>query len=63
MRGVKAEGGWGVVCTEETEIHPTSDDLPGFELRLWDDDDIPPLALMPKRCMPMARWPAVELVP
>jgi dimethylamine/trimethylamine dehydrogenase len=25
MRGMKAEGGWGVVCTEETEIHYTSD--------------------------------------
>ena len=25
MRGVKAEGGWAVVCTEEAEIHPTSE--------------------------------------
>ncbi|HWG83238.1 MAG TPA: hypothetical protein VN686_09465, partial [Gaiellales bacterium] len=25
MRGVKAEGGWAVVCTEEVEIHPTSE--------------------------------------
>ena len=24
MRGVKAEGGWGVVCTEEIEISPFS---------------------------------------
>ena len=24
MRGVKAEGGWAVVCTEQVEIHPTS---------------------------------------
>ncbi len=23
MRGIKAEGGWGVVCTEEVEIHHT----------------------------------------
>ena len=23
MRGVKAEGGWAVVCTEELEIHPS----------------------------------------
>ena len=22
MRGIKAEGGWAVVCTEEVEIHP-----------------------------------------
>jgi dimethylamine/trimethylamine dehydrogenase len=46
MRGMKAEGGWGVVCTEEVEIHHSSDLAPYFEGRLWDDQDIPPLALM-----------------
>lgn len=46
MRGVKAEGGWGVVCTEEVEIHHSSDLAPYFEGRLWDDADIPALALM-----------------
>jgi dimethylamine/trimethylamine dehydrogenase len=46
MRGMKAEGGWGVVCTEETEIHHSSDLSPYFEGRLWSDDDIPTLALM-----------------
>ena len=46
MRGVKAEGGWGVVCTEEVEIHHSSDLSPYFEGRLWSDDDIPALALM-----------------
>src|SRR5678809_1738882 len=46
MRGVKAEGGWGVVCTEETEIHHSSDLSPYFEGRIWDDADIPALALM-----------------
>ena len=46
MRGMKAEGGWGVVCTEEVEIHHTSDLSPYFEGRLWDDADIPGLALM-----------------
>jgi len=40
MRGVKAEGGWGVVCTEYNSIHPTSDDLPGVHATLWDDSDI-----------------------
>ena len=25
MRRQKAEGGWAVVCTEECDIHPTSD--------------------------------------
>ena len=46
MRGIKAEGGWGVVCTEEVEIHPTSDLAPYVEGRLWDDDDIAGLRLM-----------------
>jgi dimethylamine/trimethylamine dehydrogenase len=46
MRGMKAEGGWGVVCTEETEIHHSSDLSPYFEGRIWDDADIPTLRLM-----------------
>lgn len=46
MRGMKAEGGWGVVCAEETEIHHTSDLSPFFEGRIWDDADIPAWQLM-----------------
>ena len=41
MRGVKAEGGWAVVCTEEVEFHPSSDVNGFIEGRLWDDADIP----------------------
>ncbi len=41
IRAMKAEGGWAVVCTEETEIHHTSDISPALEGRLWDDSDIP----------------------
>ena len=44
MRRVKAEGGWSVVCTEQVEIHPTSDIAPFIELRIWDDQDVPALA-------------------
>jgi dimethylamine/trimethylamine dehydrogenase len=41
MRGVKAEGGWAVVCTEEVEFDQRSD-IGGFvEGRIWDDDDVP----------------------
>ncbi|MEO1600282.1 MAG: FAD-dependent oxidoreductase [Pseudomonadota bacterium] len=40
MRGVKAEGGWGVVCTEYCSIHPSSDDLPHVSASLWDDSDV-----------------------
>ena len=46
MRSMKAEGGWGVVCTEETEIHHTSDLSPYFEGRIWSDEDIPVWQLM-----------------
>ncbi|MFT5657923.1 MAG: dimethylamine/trimethylamine dehydrogenase [Gammaproteobacteria bacterium] len=46
MRGVKAEGGWAVVCTEEVEISPTSEHSPLVEGRLWDDRDIPVLERM-----------------
>ena len=46
MRGMKAEGGWGVVNTEYCSIHPTSDDTPFAHCRLWNDDDVRDLALM-----------------
>ncbi len=46
MRGVKAEGGWGVVCTEYNSIHPTSDDLPHPSASLWDQSDIAAHRLM-----------------
>ncbi|WP_135500894.1 FAD-dependent oxidoreductase [Roseovarius aestuariivivens] len=46
MRRVKAEGGWAVICTEEVEIHPSSDHAPWAGGRLWDDRDIPVLARM-----------------
>lgn len=46
MRGVKAEGGWGVVNTEEVEIHHSSELSGVIEGRLWDDSDIPVLARM-----------------
>ena len=41
MRGVKAEGGWAVVCTEEVELHHSTDVAGYVEGRLWDDADIP----------------------
>ncbi|MBN35782.1 MAG: NADH:flavin oxidoreductase [Rhodospirillaceae bacterium] len=46
MRGVKAEGGWAVVSTEQIDIHPTSDITGATEGRLWSDQDIPYLARM-----------------
>ncbi len=46
MRRVKAEGGWGVIFTEQVELHHTSEITPFIELRLWDDDDLPMLSKM-----------------
>ena len=44
MRGNKAAGGWAVICTEQCDIHPSSDTR--REIRLWDDQDIPYLQRM-----------------
>lgn len=46
MRGIKAEGGWGVIFTEQCEMHHSSEITPFIELRLWDDADIPQLRKM-----------------
>jgi dimethylamine/trimethylamine dehydrogenase len=46
MRGVKAEGGWAVVCTEECSIHPSSDLSPATLMRIWSDADLPVHELM-----------------
>ena len=61
MRGMKAEGGWAVVSTEECEIHPSSDVTPYVEARLWDDHDIPHNALMCEAVHRHGALAAVEL--
>ena len=61
MREVKAEGGWAVVSTEECEIHPSGDLTPYVEARLWDDRDIPALALMCDRVHAHGALAALEL--
>lgn len=40
FRGMKAEGGWGVVCTGYVSIHPSSDDTPLPYATLWDENDV-----------------------
>jgi len=61
MRGVKAEGGWAVVCTEEVEIHHTSEVSPYAEGRLWSDDDIPGLARMTEQVHAHGSLAGIEL--
>lgn len=61
MRQVKAEGGWAVVCTEQVEIHPTSDIGPFIELRLWDDQDMPALAKIAEKIHEGGALAGIEL--
>ena len=49
MRGIKSQGGWGVVFTEQCEMHHTSEITPFIELRLWEDKDIPQLRKMAEK--------------
>ncbi|MBI3229811.1 MAG: FAD-dependent oxidoreductase [Burkholderiales bacterium] len=62
MRGMKAEGGWGVICTEEVEISPFSEISPHFEGRLWEDKDIPALRLMTEACHAHGALAGIELM-
>jgi dimethylamine/trimethylamine dehydrogenase len=61
MRGVKAEGGWGVVCTEYCSIHPSSDDLPHPYASLWNQADIKAHALMTEKVHEFGALAGVEL--
>ena len=61
MRGMKAEGGWAVVCTEMTEIHHGADVAPYVELRNWDDLDIPVLARVAEKIRAHGALAGLEL--
>jgi dimethylamine/trimethylamine dehydrogenase len=61
LRGVKAEGGWGVVCTEYCSIHPAFDDIPFPSHSLWDKGDIASHRLMTDKCHEHGALAGVEL--
>jgi dimethylamine/trimethylamine dehydrogenase len=46
FRGMKAEGGWAAVNTEEALISSDTDYWPVVSTRVWDEDDLRNLALM-----------------
>ena len=46
MRGMKAEGGWAAVNTEEALISSDTDYWPVVSTRVWDEDDLRNLSLM-----------------
>ncbi|MGZ8707964.1 MAG: oxidoreductase, partial [Gaiellaceae bacterium] len=60
-RGVKAEGGWGALCTEYCSIHPESDDTMRVSARIWDDDDVRNLAVMCDRLHEFDALAGIEL--
>ena len=61
MRRVKSEGGWGVVFTEQVEMHHSSEITPYIELRLWDDQDLPMLARMSEKMHEYGALAGIEL--
>ncbi|MDH3763092.1 MAG: FAD-dependent oxidoreductase [Gammaproteobacteria bacterium] len=61
LRGVKAEGGWGVVCTEYCSIHSSSDETPYPSASLRDDDDVRNLRLMTDKVHAQGSLAGVEL--
>jgi len=61
MRETKAEGGWGVVCTEYCSIHPSSDEQPLTTASLWDEEDVRAHALMTEKVHRHGALAGVEL--
>ena len=61
MRETKAEGGWGVVCTEYCSIHPSSDEQPLPTATLWDEQDVRAHALMVEKVHRHGALAGVEL--
>ena len=62
MRRMKAEGGWGIIATEQVDFHPTGDVTPYTEARFWDDRDVPMLAGMCNAVHEHGGLAALELV-
>lgn len=61
FRGMKAEGGWGVVSTGACSVHASSDDSPFPCATLWDKADIASHALMTQAAHDHGALAAVEL--
>ncbi len=62
MRRVKSEGGWGVIYTEQADVHWSSDITPYIELRNWNDDDLPLLNKMAEAMKSHGSLAGLELV-
>ena len=61
FRAMKAEGGWGVVCTGACSVDPSSDDSPFPFATLWDEADVRAHALMTEAVHAQGALAGVEL--
>ncbi|BBY27479.1 FAD-dependent oxidoreductase [Mycolicibacterium sediminis] len=61
FRGMKAEGGWGVVSSDFCSIHPESDEFPWTSSRLWDDGDVINLGHLTEEIQKRGALAAVQL--
>lgn len=62
FREMKAEGGWGVVCTELCGVDPHTDVSPFSFEKIWSDEDIPGLQLMVDAVHKHGALAGIELV-
>jgi dimethylamine/trimethylamine dehydrogenase len=61
FRGMKAEGGWAAVCTEEALVSPDSDFWPVVSQRVWDENDGRNLGLLAEEAHQHGSLAGVEL--
>ncbi|MBI1417872.1 MAG: NAD(P)-binding protein [Limimaricola sp.] len=61
FRGMKAEGGWGVVCTGACSVDPSSDDSPFPFATMWDETDVRSHAVMTEAVHAHGALAGVEL--
>ncbi len=61
LRGMKAEGGWGTVAVQITEISPDTDMANHPMERIWDDGDIPRHAAQVEAIKKHGSLAAIEL--
>ncbi len=61
FRGMKAEGGWAAVNTEEALIASDTDYWPVVSTRVWDDDDLRNLSLMAEEAHKHGSLAGIEL--
>ena len=62
FRGMKAEGGWGAVCTEWAPVSADAEEAPYVSARLWDEDDARNSALMCEEVHAHGALAGIELV-